>query len=365
MNGSVSDKVLRIHGELRFWWKDLCRLAIALHDPNLDVLTTFVASGDASNHLTHYQMPLRDVPSLMNLVVTRRTRTIDDLAVLSSSTSEHSRRLLAAGYRSSYTVPMFSRGSEFLGFLFFDAKIVGYFTAELTHHLDVYAELIAALVQAELGPIRTLQGAVYTAQHFTSYRDEETGEHLARVAAYSRMLAAGLAGVHGLNDEYVEYLYQFAPLHDIGKVCVPDSILLKPGRLNSAEREVMQTHVTRGLAMIDTMISDFGLNGLEHVQMLRSIVLHHHEYWNGGGYPHGLAGEQIPLAARIVALADCFDALATERPYKPAWELDACFEYVLGQRGVQFDPDCVDMFLASEFAVHAIVERFRRPTVTT
>ena len=357
-NDSISQKVMRLHNELRFWWHDLCRIAVALYDPRDDMLSTFVSSSDGESPLVHYRARLADVPSLKALAEQRQSRVIVDLEALRSPPSAHTQRLLQAGFRSSYSVPMYSPNGQLTGFLFFDANRAGYFDPSLTRHLDIYAELLSALIQAEIAPVQTLSGAVFTAKRFTDLRDEETGAHLARVAHYARLIATNLADKHALDDEYIEFLYQFAPLHDIGKIAIPDRILLSPARLDAAQRRIMQTHVTRGLAIIDEMIGNFGLRNLDHVETLRDIVLRHHEQWDGGGYPDGLSGNDIPLAARIVSLADSFDALLSTRPYKPAWTHAKVKQHLRLQRGRKFDPDCVDALLQDETVLLAIREKY-------
>jgi len=166
------------------------------------------------------------------------------------------------------------------------------------------------------------------------YRDDETGEHTRRVGE----LAGSIATELGLPTKDVALLRQAAPLHDVGKIGVPDGILLKPGRLSPPELETMRTHTVIGAELLAG--GDFAL-----LEMARRIALSHHERWQGGGYPHGTAGEAIPLVARIVAVADVFDALTHERPYKAAWTVDAAVEEITRQRGEQFDPAVVDAFL--------------------
>jgi len=358
MSDQISRKIINFHQELRFWCKALCRLSIALYDPNDDTLSTFVSSNNDENPLTHYQALLSDVPSLKTIADTRVPRVIDDLRSLEKSPSIHTRTLLNAGVRSSYTIPMFGANDQLSGFLFFDATEAEYFTQELIHHLDVYAQLVAALVEAEIAPTKVLSAAVYTAKRFTSWRDEETGEHLARVSHYARLIAHTLAASHGIDDEFIEFLYQFAPLHDIGKISIPDNILLRQGPLDAAQRKVMDTHVTKGVEIVDELIESFSLHGITHVDILRNIVLYHHEHWDGAGYPHGLRGEDIPLEARIVGVADCFDALLSVRPYKQAWSMDETRAYILEKRGHQFDPACVDALLGNQKKIDDIRERF-------
>jgi putative nucleotidyltransferase with HDIG domain len=165
------------------------------------------------------------------------------------------------------------------------------------------------------------------------YRDDNTHEHTQRVGE----LAAGLARELGLGDRMTALVRQAAPLHDIGKIAIPDSILLKPGRLTDEEFEVVKTHAVLGARVL--MGSD-----AEVVQVAERIVRSHHERWDGGGYPDGLRGEDVPVEARLVALADVFDVLVHERPYKESWTVEAAVEEIRGGAGTQFAPEVVRAF---------------------
>jgi putative two-component system response regulator len=185
-------------------------------------------------------------------------------------------------------------------------------------------------------------------------RDNETGNHIRRTQRYVRVLAEKLKS-HGkfaayLSDSMIEQLYKSAPLHDIGKVGIPDHILLKPGKLTAQEFEIMKTHTTLGrdaiLAaekLIDTP-STF-------LEIAREIAYGHQEKWDGSGYPQGLSGEQIPISARLMAVADVYDALISERPYKTPFTHEAAVELITKGANAHFDPDVVAAFveLAGEF----------------
>ena len=165
------------------------------------------------------------------------------------------------------------------------------------------------------------------------FRDDETAAHTERVGRLAELIAVRL----GLRDAEVALLREAAPLHDIGKIGVPDAILLKPGRLTAAERQIMQDHTNLGAQILT------GSNA-PVLQVAAPIALHHHERWDGTGYPHGLATTEIPLHARIVALADTYDALTHERPYKPAWPISDALAEITSQAGRQFDPSVVRAF---------------------
>jgi putative two-component system response regulator len=184
------------------------------------------------------------------------------------------------------------------------------------------------------------------------YRDNDTGEHTLRVAQYSRLIAEQL----GQPDRFCRNIYLAAPLHDVGKVAIPDQILLKPGRLSPDEMAVMRTHASIGGEILANSRSEL-------IQLAALIACAHHERWNGTGYPSGLAGEDIPLCARIVMVADVFDALTMKRPYKEAMPIDAAREYLEQQSGQEFDPACVDAFLARWSDVTKICASKERPAV--
>lgn len=175
------------------------------------------------------------------------------------------------------------------------------------------------------------------------YRDNDTGEHTLRVARYSRIIAERL----GLPPRLCRDIYLAAPLHDVGKVAIPDNILLKPGRLNEQEFAVIRTHAEIG----SRILAD---SPCELIQIGATIAAAHHERWDGSGYPGGLKGAEIPVEARVVAVADVFDALTTRRPYKEAMPLEAARQYLEEKKGREFDPACVDAFLSRWDEVAAI-----------
>lgn len=165
------------------------------------------------------------------------------------------------------------------------------------------------------------------------YRDDDTQQHARRIGQTCALLAQRL----GVSDRVVELIRRAAPLHDIGKIGIPDAILLKPGKLTADEFEQIKAHTTVGASILSGSRSPL-------LQMAERIALTHHERWSGSGYPQGLAGEEIPLEGRVAAVADVFDALTHERPYKPAWPVEAAVEEVLGQASRQFDPAVIDVF---------------------
>ncbi len=192
-------------------------------------------------------------------------------------------------------------------------------------------------------------------------RDPETGAHLERVRAYCRVLALELQQCDDFSDEidetFVRLLYETSPLHDIGKVAIPDSVLLKPGPLTHDEFELMKTHTIHGAETLAAAAEKFP--HARFLQMAHDIAMTHHEKYNGTGYPGGLSGSDIPLVGRIVALADVYDALTSKRVYKDAFSHDHAREIIMKDSGTHFDPRVVKAFLATEDAFIRIRELYQ------
>ncbi|HSD37504.1 MAG TPA: HD domain-containing phosphohydrolase [Rhodocyclaceae bacterium] len=180
------------------------------------------------------------------------------------------------------------------------------------------------------------------------YKDNETAMHVMRMSHISRHLALAA----GLSERFAEDLLHAAPMHDVGKIGIPDSILQKPGALDAAEWDIMKTHPTIGANIIGEHSG--GMLALAH-----TVALTHHEKWDGSGYPAGLAGEAIPLEGRIVAVADVFDALTSVRPYKRAWSVEEAVAHMSTQGGKHFDPELLDIFLRELPALVALREHWR------
>ncbi|TNE78566.1 MAG: response regulator [Gammaproteobacteria bacterium] len=179
------------------------------------------------------------------------------------------------------------------------------------------------------------------------YRDDETGNHIKRMSH----ICSFLAGKLEMESRYCEEILHASPMHDVGKLGIPDHILLKPGKLTSDEMTVMKQHTEIGRTLLDGDDSSL-------MVMAREIAYTHHEKWDGSGYPQGLKGQAIPLCGRIAALADVFDALASNRPYKQAWELPRIIEFLVEQKGRHFDPELVELLLSNLEEICEIRGRF-------
>jgi HD-GYP domain-containing protein (c-di-GMP phosphodiesterase class II) len=336
---SVSDKIAFLHRVVCGKCSFIHRIGVAIYDRDTDTLKTFVHSTEGENPLPNYLCKLSEAKSLYRIYLEGRPRVINDLTTLGSN-REHSRRIKNHGFRSSYTIPTYHDG-KLTGFVFFNSRDAGVFQEDSLSYLDMIARLISLLVGVELQQVKTLYGALKMATSFSGHKDPETGAHLERMARFSHLIAHEVAPSYGLSDEFVEAVFWFAPLHDVGKIAIPDYILRKPGKLSVDEFEVMKTHATRGREMINSMLGNFNLDRSGTADMIGNVAEFHHENIDGSGYPRGLKGDDIPLEARIVAVADVFDALTSKRCYKPAWNNEDAMAALLTMSTWKLDPLCV------------------------
>ena len=203
--------------------------------------------------------------------------------------------------------------------------------------------------------------ALRTANEMVHYKDPETGSHLERMSRFSRIMVKDLAksGKYNFDDKYIEDIFIYSPLHDVGKISIPDKILLKPAKLDEKEFETMKTHAFRGKQVIDSIIRNFEFESFGNIDILRNIAQYHHEALDGSGYPEGFKGDNIPIEARIVAVADIFDALTTKRPYKEAWSNDDAYAMLQKLAKDKLDKDCVQALMNNKDTIEEIQNLFK------
>lgn len=288
-----------------------------------------------------------NMPVIDGFEAMRRLRALADpmlppiLVLTAQNGREHLLRALAAGARDVVCKP-FDREE-------LSMRVRNLLDAHLAHRMiherqQVLSEMVHERTRAlQRSHLLLLQKLGQAAE----FRDEETGNHILRMSHTSALLARGL----GWNDARVECLLNAAPMHDIGKIGIPDRILLKPGRLDEPEWQTMKGHTEIGARMLEG-------GGSELLEMARQVAWTHHERWDGRGYPRGLAGDAIPEAGRVCAVADVFDALLAARPYKAPWRFDAAVDFIGQGAGSHFDPAVVDCFMGHLSEVAAIRTRF-------
>jgi len=291
-----------------------------------------------------------NMPHLDGFEVMEQLKALDDplfppVVIL---TAQHGQdfllRALNSGARDFITKPFYC--NELL------ARVRNMLDAQLMHRMlyDQKAVLNEMVLTRTDELRRTRLQVVQQLGRAAEYRDNETGNHILRMSHISALLAKSI----GWNEADCELMLHASPMHDIGKIGIPDHILLKPGKFEPEEWEIMKTHAVIGANILEGDDSEL-------MKCAGEIALTHHEKWDGSGYPYGLSGEAIPLVGRIAALADVFDALTSVRPYKEAWTVEAAVDLIKENRGTHFDPELVTVFLEQLPGILKIRDQFSEP----
>jgi putative two-component system response regulator len=284
------------------------------------------------------------------------TKIIPVVIITAHGDDEHHLKALDAGADDFLTKPynihfLKARLKSLLALKLMNDASLGYQETLKRMNLELMEKLIS-----------TQDITIVALAKLAEFRDPETGEHLERMREYTRLIAHKLRELpkyhHYISDRYIENLYKSSPLHDIGKVGIRDDILLKPGRLSLDEFELMKLHTTIGGDALATATQFSGLDR-SFLDMGKEIAYSHHEKWNGMGYPKGLHGEQIPLSARILAIADVYDALTSKRVYKEAFSHEQAHRIIVDECEAHFDPDVLNAFLALEEQFIDVRKRFQ------
>ncbi|WP_230969451.1 HD-GYP domain-containing protein [Nitrogeniibacter aestuarii] len=337
---SLPDILAPLQATLTLRMTHPCRLALLW----LDAQKTRIASRIDANG--HEPISAENTPCRIDESVTLRECLAQDRPARQPNLKDPVIAWLASDTCLPLVCLPLRRGKSPLGFLVIMHRASHPLNEATENELMTWLPMAASLVVREIDAIFGLFGAVRFARDFTLMRDTETGQHQLRLGGYAGLLAERLQSAHGLGDRFAPEIALYAPLHDIGKIGIPDEILLKPGSFDASERETMQAHVTKGSALIDRLIDDFGLTENPRIDTLRSIVAFHHEYLDGSGYPEGRMGDDIPLATRIITVSDIFDALTNVRAYKKPWSIDEAFDQLRKMAGKQLDKECVDAFVS-------------------
>jgi putative two-component system response regulator len=294
--------------------------------------------------LLDINMPYLDGFGVMEQLQQLETTLPPILVLTAQSAHEYRIKALAGGARDYLTKP-FDR-TELM------ARVRNLLEVQLFHkYLSDQNELLEYVVNKRTQELQeTRLQVVRRLGRAAEYRDNETGLHIIRMSKYSQLIAQAA----GMSDYECDLMLNASPMHDIGKIGIPDHILLKPGKFESHEWEVMKTHAEIGADILDGDETDL-------LNMARDIAYTHHEKWDGTGYPRGLTGANIPLVGRIVAIADVFDALTSERPYKKAWPVEDAIDLIKEQKGKHFDPELVEFFLSILPDILEIKEKYAEP----
>jgi len=296
--------------------------------------------------------------SLENIILNGKPRVINDLTEYTKdSAAEYNKILLEAGIKASITLPL-KINNEPLGIIFFSGIKKNIYNEEHVIFLSSLANSIAISFNKNIFIDELLYSNVLALAKMAEARDEDTGDHLERMKRYSKLISELLFEDHIYEDtisiRFIKDVERYSPMHDIGKVGIRDGILLKPGKLTAEEFAVMKKHTIYGAEVLRTAENNIKKQNTSLFRVGIEIAESHHEKWDGSGYPYGRIGQDIPLTARIVAVADVFDALTSKRPYKKAFPFEESFNMVIEGRGKHFDPYIIDSFIKHKINIYEL-----------
>lgn len=302
--------------------------------------------------------------SLKRVVTDGTPRIINDLEnYIKNKEAKYNKALLEAGVKSSITLPL-KVSDKPIGIIFFSNVEKDMYKEEHIEFLKTLASSIAISLNKNIFIDEMLYSTLLALTKMAEERDEDTADHLDRMSAYSVKITQILLKENLYCDQitvsFMKGIERFSPMHDIGKVGVKDGILLKPGKLTEDEYEEMKKHVLYGADVLRSAESNIAKQNYSMFKMGIEIVEGHHERWNGTGYPYKKSGYEIPLSARIVAVADVFDALTSKRPYKKAFGFEESFNYILEGSGNHFDPAIVNSFYKHKEEIHELYNSFQK-----
>jgi len=281
------------------------------------------------------------------MIKSKSARIVNDLSNL--TLNARTLFLLSNGHRSSFTYPLIFKGNT-IAMVFFNASELDFFAKHsIQKDMHFLSTIIHSLMVRQVEKNQFVDISLAIALDMGHAKDPETKGHLNRMERYSSKLAYLLGDNKGISHEFIRRIESYAAFHDIGKYKIPDAILFSRAIFTPEEREIMNRHCAHGVDIINDVLGYFPVNMryVEEYRFLKNIILYHHEHFNGNGYPMGLTGDAIPLEARIVMVADVFDALLSKRLYKQAWHIDDVVTYMKDNSGTMFDPDCIHALVSN------------------
>ncbi|QYK03549.1 HD-GYP domain-containing protein [Shewanella zhangzhouensis] len=342
-NGFI-DFMKEIFDYTRIYHPCLGRISLAALDNN--TISTYHSEdirGYADCHLEFEEFEIGVNSSLSKIMRSNNYRIVDDIFELQGTPQAVS--LTTHGFLSSLTFPILYR-DDVIGFTFFNATCKGYFSSKDVIDLFTFVSHIISSRYIQEKESRTnFNKVLQVALKIGHHRDPETAQHLERMGKYSEVLARLLVNKYPeITTDFIHRIRFYAPFHDIGKYRIPDEILFSNKAFSQIDRDIMNQHPVFGEEIIDEVVKIYNLNKalIEEMTFVKNIVRFHHETYDGTGYPDRLKGLDIPLEARIVSLADVFDALLSKRPYKNPWSLEEAMQFIKSKSGSLFDPLCVE-----------------------
>ncbi|MGF1775460.1 HD domain-containing phosphohydrolase [Vibrio nomapromontoriensis] len=338
---SIGQELKTTHQALRQEIPELSRISIALFDPAHSELRTFVHSTIEGSPLVRYRAPISPSTSLGRLVCQQKSRVVNDIASNITADSPHSTWLLEQGYAASLTLPILEQ-NQFTGLLFFDVNKPQFFDNVTVDELTRRTKEVTALVNEQSTLIQAAEEMAHSVRTTSLVGERDNIEHAYRVGQYAHIIADHIAPLYQLDDETIDHIVRFACLHDIGKYSTLSSKQCSLWLQDWDNATLIAGRVQQGVNLINQLARQVSERQYACTHLLGDIIRYHHEYLNGTGYPFGLKHAQIPIAARIVTVANIFDALTSHRHYSESWSLThALLELEKMVAQGQLDGNCV------------------------
>ncbi len=317
LSATLNHQLSDIHYQVRISIPNVDRLSFALYNAETDELKTYADSSAHGSELNQYSVSLSDLPTLKSCAQTGETRVVNNIADSFNPNTQHTKWLLERGFHSSVAVPVYSH-HHFIGILFINSHKEDFFTDVIVSALAEFIDTLIISIISEYELVHALLDSTKD-RNLSAPRHWSAGTcHRERMWRFSQIIAKHVAALYQLSDEEIENITLFSRYHDIGKISVPYTTLTSSGSLTPSQRRQIDEHIEQGVEIIEQIIKQLNSPNHHCVNLLRDIVAYHHEFLDGSGYPYGLKGDQIPVCARIVTVANVFDALTSHHPHKQA-----------------------------------------------
>ena len=353
---SLNAQLQSIAGRMQAHLPELDRVSFALFDEDQNSLKTYADSAFWNLQQAHNEASMKELPVLTRCALLGTHRIIDDLTQLPSN--KHIEMLLEYGYRSSAAIPCYEN-EQFKGFIFLNSRRLNVFSDQVVSDLAPYLDMIKFCVMSENQIVHRIVDSAREILNEANVCPSDFIAHKERIAYYTRVIASHIAENYDFDDETVEHLSLFAQFHDLGKVRLPEHLVGQHQPLATDVRNQLHCYVQHGLDIVDEILEKLGYPQHPSVVLLTEIMAHHKEFLDGSGYPNGLSGSDIPISARIVAVANVFDALTVHRPHRQAWSIPlAILEMEKMVNRGQLDRQCVDALREHQSEISTERERY-------
>ena len=352
----LNQQLVNLHKRMKVHHSHVDRVCFVLYDTRDHLLKTYADSAGLALSIAHDEVPISSLPALKQCIETRGYAVLSDLHCLRTSALIES--LLNEGYQSSLVIPTFS-STQFRGFIFLISLDKNAFYEHDFAQLKPYLEMLQSAILSEFELVNELVEKAHRLVARSPVYQRESYAHKQRVADYTNRIALGLADQYDFDDEWVEHLTLFAQFHDIGKVMLPAELLCKQSPLTSQELILLQSHIFQGESLLEQLALELGEAQHPSIELFHDIIAYHYEFLDGSGYPRQLRAEEIPISARIVCVANIFDALTSHKPYKQAWSIPYALlelEKMVGEG--KLDCDCVNVLREHQHLLKAIIARY-------